>query len=811
MTATVFQQDCALGALTLEPLDLERHLVLLHGWVTDPQAVYWQLQGASVQDVRDTYLEIARSGHQHVWLGRLDGEPLFLAETYDPARSELATHYEVRAGDVGMHLLVSAPTGAARPGLTSAVMRAVMSFVLADPATHRVVVEPDERNDRIAAKNVEAGFAELARVRLSDKVARLSLATRQQFDASPLGGRGSTSHRDRPGRKDPMTSTAALDLALSAAMPEHLDHLAPGPMASAHRMLVRKAVAELAHERLVQPEPDPGAGPDAWTLRAGTSMYRFRARVLALEHWLVDPASIEREADGAPAELDAQQLVVELRERLAIPDELLGTYLEEIAATLAGSAWKHQHQRHSADDLVGADFQTIEAAMAEGHPGFIANNGRIGYSLDDHERYAPEAGRPVHLVWLAALRSESALSCGEGVDETSLYAEQLGDLVPLFERRLRELGLDPADYRYLPVHPWQWQNKLAVTFAPDVARRALVPVGTSADAYQAQQSIRTFFDLDRPERHYVKTALAIQNMGFQRGLSPRYMEATPAINDWVADVVRGDEVLRRNGFDVLREVAAVGWTGCTYHRAAALTSSTRTSAYQKMVAALWRESPLARIGPGERLATMASLLHRDREGRHLVTAMVAASGVPARRWVSSYLAAYLRPVVHCLLAHDLAFMPHGENVILVLEGHVPTRSLMKDLGEEVAVLNADPLPEAIRRVQGTVSPETAVLAVFTDVFDGFLRFLAGILDDDGVLPADEFWELAGTCVADHARELPHLHTGLDLFASEFAHSCLNRLQLRNTLQMVDLTDHASSMLYAGTMPNPIARWRPGGE
>lgn len=585
-------------------------------------------------------------------------------------------------------------------------------------------------------------------------------------------------------------------------------HLTPTAMAHAHRALVRKALAEFAHERLVAPEPDPTAGPDRWVLRAGPSTYRFRARRLALDHWAIDASTLVRERDGVEVALDAQELVVELHDRLSIPEELLGTYLEEVAATLAGAAWKHHHSRPSSADLVGADFQDVEAAMTEGHPAFVAGSGRIGYGLGDHEAYAPEAGRPVRLVWLAVRRDLSQLSLGRGLDEESLYREQLGDLLDDLERGLRELGLAPADYRYLPAHPWQWEHKLAITFAADVAARRMVPLAPSRSRYRAQQSLRTFFDIDSPRRHYVKTALSVQNMGFLRGLSPRYMDGTPAINDWVADVVRTDETLRGCGFDVLREVAAVGYTGDVYHRAAAATSSTRTSAYQKMVAALWRESPLTRIRGDERVATMAALLHRDRDGVALVGELVRASGLPPGTWVASYLRAYLRPVVHCLLAHDLAFMPHGENVILVLEDHVPTRVLFKDIGEEVCVLRSEPLPGQVDRVRADLPPRTAALSVFTDVFDGFLRFLAAVLDEDDLVPQDRFWRLVGACVAEHAEEHPDLHERIDLFAAEFDHSCLNRLQLRNTLQMVDLTDQAGSLQYAGTLVNPIARWRP---
>ena len=94
------------------------------------------------------------------------------------------------------------------------------------------------------------------------------------------------------------------------------------------------------------------------------------------------------------------------------------------------------------------------------------------------------------------------------------------------------------------------------------------------------------------------------------------MRATPAINDWVAELVQATTTLRDCGFGVLRERAAIGYTGDAYHRAGA------PSAYRKMLAALWRESPMPLLAPGERLATMASLLHRDRDGRHLVTELI---------------------------------------------------------------------------------------------------------------------------------------------------------------------------------------------
>ncbi|WP_298417605.1 IucA/IucC family protein, partial [Brevibacterium sp.] len=128
------------------------------------------------------------------------------------------------------------------------------------------------------------------------------------------------------------------------------------------------------------------------------------------------------------------------------------------------------------------------------------------------------------------------------------------------------------------------------------------PLGEGRDEHQAQQSLRTFFNHSRTGP-YVKVALAVQNMGFLRGLSPKYMRDTPAINDWVADLIDSDDTFAEAGFRVLRERAALGYTGDVYHR------TKETNPHRKMFAALWRENPLEKIAPGQKLITMAALLH----------------------------------------------------------------------------------------------------------------------------------------------------------------------------------------------------------
>ncbi|MFE4958325.1 IucA/IucC family protein [Streptomyces sp. NPDC056653] len=580
-------------------------------------------------------------------------------------------------------------------------------------------------------------------------------------------------------------------------------HLTPAHWATASRQLIRKALAEFAHERLLTPEP---LGGDRYAVRSDDTAteYRFAARLFALDHWQVDPASVTRHRHGQELPLDALEFFIELRETLGLSAEILPVYVEEISSTLAGTAYKLTKEPVTSAELVAAGFQAIETGMTEGHPCFVANNGRLGFGVDEYRAYAPEAASEIRLVWLAARRDRATFTAGAGLDYPTLITGELSEETRArFAATMTGLGLDLDDYLLIPVHPWQWWNKLAVTFAGELAQHRLVCLGEGDDSYLAQQSIRTFFNTSNPDKHYVKTALSVLNMGFMRGLSAAYMEATPAINDWLAGLIERDEVLRAARFSIIRERAAIG-----YHHRAYEAATAKGSPYLKMLAALWRESPVPGLAAGERVATMASLVHTDHEGNSVAGALIAASGLAPAAWLRRYLDAYLVPVLHSFYAYDLVYMPHGENVILVVEDGVVTRTVFKDIAEEIAVMDPDAvLPPQVERIRAEVPDDMKLLSVLTDVFDCFFRFLAAGLATESVLDEDTFWRTVAECVSGYQESVPQLADKFkqyDMFTDEFALSCLNRLQLRNNKQMVDLTDPSGALQLIGTLRNPIA-------
>jgi len=578
----------------------------------------------------------------------------------------------------------------------------------------------------------------------------------------------------------------------------------------ANHILLHKALTEFAHELIVLPkqqkkENDWGFYTIAPKSNKENVEYSFKAKLLSLDHWYIDYNSLRKFKNGLYDQLDVINFLIEFKNELEFPEHILPVYIEEVISTLYGRA-QILNRDNSISTLVDADYQTIEGSTT-GHPTFLANNGRIGFDVDDYYKYAPESQNDITLLWIAVKREKTIFSAIENLSYDQLIVQELSDATrKKFNDIINTLQLNLEEYYFMPVHPWQWYKKMNPTFSPEIAHQNIIFLGEAEDSYRAQQAIRTFFNTSKPHNFYVKTALSILNMGFMRGLSPYYMQSTPAINKWVDDLVRQDEYLQKKGFIIIKEVAAMGYKSDYYERAL----QNNSTPYTKMLASLWRESPISMLEDKQRLMTMAALLHIDNDGKALLPELIRKSKLSVEKWVDQYLEVYLLPIIHCFFEHDLVFMPHGENLIMILENYIPVKIIMKDIAEEIAVLNPDKkLPGDTSRIGINVPDDFKLTFIFTDVFDCFLRYVSSILYEHCNYSDEKFWEQVANKINDYQHERPEMINKFrkyNLFTSEFQRCCLNRLQIKNNKQMVNLEDPINSLQFKGTLINPIAKY-----
>ncbi|MFB9109456.1 IucA/IucC family protein [Flavobacterium gyeonganense] len=574
-----------------------------------------------------------------------------------------------------------------------------------------------------------------------------------------------------------------------------------------NRNLLAKSISELMREDLAKPEiiSKQEDGLTHFRLAADKEnlFYTFSAYPRFINYWHIVKESIRRNEDGQESStIDVPNFFIELQETFGINSFTLAHYAEELLHTLYADAFIHSQKRLSASELADADFQNIEHSL-DGHPWVIVNKGRIGFDSQDYQNFTPESGQNTRLVWLAAHKSRTTFRLLESMDQQRFFEDELGkEKINSFRAVLTQAEVNPDDYIFIPVHSWQWQNKLVMQFAHDIAAKFLIPLGLSDDWYSPQQSIRTFFNQSRPDRHYVKTAISILNTSHIRGLCAKQLSIAPKLTSWIKNLLEKDLHLQNMGVVLLGEVVSVSYTHPSYSKI-----ENPPYQYNEFLGAMWRESPINFLKTGENLMTMAALLYVDNQGKSMVHELIEKSDLSTEQWLKAYMTAYLKPVLQIYYQHSLCIDPHGQNVILILKDYVPVRIALQDFVGDILINEEGKkkLPQEFidNMFNASPNPENAPLVILIAVFDAFFRYLSDVLITTADYSEVSFWNCVYEIITEYQEEHPELQDMFekyDLMIPEFKRLIFNSRRLFNGYEETSGFPH---MKKSGFIPNPL--------
>ncbi|MCV9878391.1 aerobactin synthase IucC [Brenneria izbisi] len=562
-----------------------------------------------------------------------------------------------------------------------------------------------------------------------------------------------------------------------------------------NRLLVAKMLAELEYERTLQAEPESDG---QWRISLPESEWRFAAH-RGIWGWLwIDADSVR--CEQSPITADA--LLRQLAPRLGMNDAQVAEHLEDLYATLRGDL-QLRRQRHgmSAQDLITLDDDTLQCLLS-GHPKFVFNKGRRGWGLDDLHRYAPEYRQTFRLHWLAVRREFAVWCLDDEVSMDTLLQSAMNETErQRFQQHWQALDLTEA-WLPMPVHPWQWQQKIALHFLPQLAEREIVSLGEFGDHYLAQQSLRTLTNASRRSKLDIKLPLTIYNTSCYRGIPGKYIAAGPLASRWLQHIVANDPTLNASGAVVLGEPAA-GYLAHSGYQ----TLKQAPYRYQEMLGVIWRENPSCYLHPDEQAILMATLMECDEQGQPLIGAYIAQSGLDAETWLRQLFRVTVVPLYHLLCRYGVSLIAHGQNITLAMKKGCPQRVLLKDFQGDMRLTQEDfperrSLPDAVSAVTVRLSADYLIHDLQTGHFVTVLRFISPLTERLGISET-RFYQLLAGELQVYMDDHPHLAERFALF------DLFKPTIIRVVLNPVKLTfsehDGGNRMLpnYLQDLPNPL--------
>lgn len=450
--------------------------------------------------------------------------------------------------------------------------------------------------------------------------------------------------------------------------------------------------------------------------------------------------------------------------------------LAQFAAELLATQIKDAQTLHVREDKVlrGADYDTVEARLTDGHPYHPSYKSRLGFTLDDNRAYAPEMASGVTPLLLAVRRDRCRWAVSATLQEDAAARALLGEADwQHFRDELARRGLRPGDYQPLPVHPWQWDEVVLPGYHQALARGELVVVGGLADSYLPQQSIRTLGNLSDPRRLSLKLAMNLVNTSTSRVLAPHTVLNAPIISDWLLALVDGTdwpEPLSRPV--LLRELAG-----------ASFAPLAPAQGQYGALSCIWRESVHRYLRAGEAAVPMTAVMNVDADGRPFVDCWVKRHG--PEHWLRRLVERAWLPVLHLLWQHGTALESHAQNMILLHDDGLPARVALKDFHDGVrfcrALLSAPaPTLTAPPAEHARVNPNSFLETgdadelrdfTFDALFFVSLAELAWLFERFYGMAEVRFWQITREVLRTHQERHPQCaarYALFDCFADEVA-------------------------------------------
>ncbi len=542
-----------------------------------------------------------------------------------------------------------------------------------------------------------------------------------------------------------------------------------------NRNLIAKAISELYYEEVISNEISE-VEEGLYVLKLSEDIiYHFKAYKSIWCDLVVKADSLKRSDNLA---LDAARFFKETQYLTRMGDITLANFLEEMLHTLYSDQVLLQ-KSISVDEMYQLDSLGIEAYL-NGHPKLILNKGRIGWSPNDLQVFSPENSNAFRLYRVAIKKNLLTINCQKNRCFDDVISSDLSDLeIDALKEECIDRNIDFDSYYIIPVHPWQWENKIRIFFQNDINSGNIVFLSSTGDFYKPHISIRTFSNCSNRHLYDVKLPISILNTSCVRGIPAHYISVASEISEGVESILKQDQIFLEANTDCLKDVAASSYVAPEYR-----DIKDAPYRYKEFLGAIWRESSLTKLNQNEKCLMTGSLSYLDKNGNSLVGLLVEKSLLTIEQWLEQYFRKVVVPLYHLQAQYGIGLVAHGQNTLLKIERNIPSGLIIKDFQGDLRLNRNLPLKTRELFSSNTLKkldflpPEHIIYDLITGHFVSVLRFISQALFISHCFKEANFYHLLGSVISDYENKYPTQSNVPSLLTPSFHRVLLNTVRFQ---------------------------------
>lgn len=591
-----------------------------------------------------------------------------------------------------------------------------------------------------------------------------------------------------------------------------------------YRRIEQRVIGQLLQTLLYEDVLSYTVVPNPAATRAGASRFSITlgSRCYSVDGWVCHSFHLIRldhstlSVSGVPNQPDTVSLqcfITDLEETLG-EGAIQPGFVNELVQTLIKDTQSATYALSDTASPQTLEADALERYFTDAHSYHPCYKSRLGFSLQDNQRYGPEFAQPLRVIWLAVPNQLAHASAVDGETCLGRAMEEAGpEVLARLEDYLERQQRRRDEVVLMPVHPWQWENALVEVLYPELASGDIAFLGEGEAVYTPQQSIRTLAPVTR-HLPYLKLAMSITNTSSTRILARHTVTNGPLITQWLQRLIETNETASSAGFVLLGEIAGVALDERAF-------ADKRYAEVYGKVGAIWRQNIRQYLHEGEQAAPLNGLsqLTRTSQGEPsvpFITPWVERYGLVA--WTRQLIRVTTLPIIHLLFAEGIGMESHGQNIVVIHRDGWPTRVALKDFHDGVRFSKAqlarpelapklEPVPPrhaALNRNSFIVTDDLAAVRDYS--CDAFFFIALGdmaiFLKRHFGLEETHFWAMAAEVVKEYQREHPQhaeRYRCFDVFTPEWEVEALTRRRLFGDEQP-----------QVKKVPNPLAAYAPEG-